>query len=252
MVEPRFYSSRYCVNRAKYHINEFQRLKKAFVEAKPYTIVAQYDSPTNEGLILSMKLTAELPTELPGLVFDTVSNLRAALDQMMFSMVGKFTYFPFGDDISDFENNAIGRSKLDKKLPVEIFDCIRQLKPYKGGNDFLWSLNKLCNTQKHGTLIPAATNIMSVSRNDIITADSVVELPHIWNATNNEIPLYRVSSTERFKSELKIGVDILFSHIPILEGKPVAGFLIECLNAVDGIVGKLEDIAVRIGAIQVL
>ena len=39
-------------------------------------------------------------------------------------------------------------------MPPEILALFRAFKPYKGGNDALWALNKLCNAKKHCALIP--------------------------------------------------------------------------------------------------
>lgn len=53
---------------------------KKFFDSSPYRQVIQFD-PNGPTDIHKLKLTIELPDALPGIAFDAVSNLRAALDQ---------------------------------------------------------------------------------------------------------------------------------------------------------------------------
>jgi hypothetical protein len=64
-------------------------------------------------------------------------------------------YFPFRGTKQELKD-AFGRRPLnlfDQRMADLIID---QIQPYPGGNDALWSLNRLDNLDKHRLLIPVA------------------------------------------------------------------------------------------------
>jgi len=72
----------------------------------------------------------------------------------------KAIYFPIADDAAKYE--AGKRPKL-KGARQETFDAIDVLKPYKGGNDLLWSLSRLNNIEKHRLLIAVGSMFQSLN-----------------------------------------------------------------------------------------
>ncbi len=80
--------------------------------------------------------------------------------------------------------------------------------PYKGGNDTIWALNRLCNANKHKLLIPIgiATG-MQIKRGAIAagpTGQAAIPVP-AWDRAKNEIVFGRVGPGGQFEYELQMG-----------------------------------------------
>jgi hypothetical protein len=157
-----------------------------------------------------------MPVRLPGIAFDIVSGLRSALDLAGYSAAiagGKSEAsgtriragFPFRDFLSEIEGARTGESK---DIPKEIFDVMVSFKPYKGGNDLLWALNKLTNTEKHRIVVPAnvATGATSI-RHFEVTGDSVLNEARFgvgfWDSGKNELIWARMKRGGKLNADIK-------------------------------------------------
>ncbi len=91
---------------------------------------------------------------------DIIHNLRSALDHVAITAVesnggdSKGVYFPFAADEAGLEDQI--RSKKFNRASAAAIDLLRQLKPYKGGNDRLRALHDLDISDKHKALISLA------------------------------------------------------------------------------------------------
>lgn len=105
-----FYSPKYSISRGWFHVDNFQSRLKAFLDSAPYNIVTEIDADTGD-YVQKIKLVKAIPNDLEGCAIDAACNFRNALDQAMFVIGRKGTYFPFGKTESDFENAVKGRCK---------------------------------------------------------------------------------------------------------------------------------------------
>jgi len=103
------------LGRAHHHIRDLKKQIDAFTYEKPWSNVMEDDQETQQQS-LKIRFTRRLPSELPCIVFDAASNLRAVLDQCGYASAvasgksaPKKAYFPFGDDLSGLNNNIEGR-----------------------------------------------------------------------------------------------------------------------------------------------
>jgi hypothetical protein len=71
---------------------------------------------------------------------------------------------------------------------------MESLKPYLGGNDALWALNKFCNSNKHKIVSPAVITTAEFTAEFIKTKGFVSMRPPIWDSEKNEMELFRVHS----------------------------------------------------------
>jgi hypothetical protein len=129
----------------------------AYGQKQPWASVIEPDSNGPDKLI-KVKFFESVPTRLADVVADGVDNLRSALDQIGYVVAdlagkpnAKSAYFPVAEDAAGLEIVLKGRCK---DLPKEIRDLFAAMLPYKGGNNLLWGLNKLCNANKHRILTP--------------------------------------------------------------------------------------------------
>lgn len=80
-----------------------------------------------------------------------------------------------------------------KHLPKKIVDLLRAFKPYKGGDNRLWALNELCNTNKHASIRPVAIASGGIEYRNITANDRASVIPPVWDRAKNEMELIRLS-----------------------------------------------------------
>jgi len=157
MTDP-FSSPKHRLARAKKHLADLKaEVDGFFLGEDPAEVVLEPNAGGTKNLH-KFRFRKPLPAVTDDLAWDTVSNLRAALDNATFTcgvVAGnpdaKSAKFPFGDTAADVENDV---RRGCKDLPQPIIALLMTFQPYKGGNDSLWALNKLCNIHKHRFLVP--------------------------------------------------------------------------------------------------
>jgi hypothetical protein len=156
------------VKRAKEHIEEVQAEVSRFLDGTPYGVGAKHDPQTGK-LIYYVSSVKPAPKRLPLVAGDAIQCLMSALDHLAYQVVCSDTadnppnpnwiYFPIRDSAQDYE--AKKRGKMEGAAQ-ETFDAIDALKPYKGGNDALWSLFRLNNIEKHRTLLTVGSFVATL------------------------------------------------------------------------------------------
>ncbi|MGH7636130.1 MAG: hypothetical protein ACREOK_00645, partial [Gemmatimonadaceae bacterium] len=144
-----FYSAKRRFRTAIANGEDIVRIVSRFlVDQDKATFVEEVDPQTGDR-IAKVKLVGRLPESLDVTMAETFEHLRHALDIACHATARtsarprpKKTHFPFADNPADLEG-IIRRNS--KHLPDEIIAVARSLKPYKGGNDALWAVNKAAN-----------------------------------------------------------------------------------------------------------
>jgi len=280
MMEP-FYSSKYSIAHAKRRIRELEGEISSYIKSDPYTCIV--DSNTEPGKdIHKIKLTKPMPAAILGITFDALNNLRSALDQSGYAVAiaarktGKNAHFPFGDNVTEVDDCKKRRSK---NIPTEIFDLMLGFKPYLGGNDLLWALNKMCNANKHEIIIPIIIQHTSVTAttNDervaiqmrlgsrawsSVEASSVAGgvrmtvtpkgLPFTSSITlgDDEVEAFSVPSGQRSEYDLRFTFFVGVTKIDVVSGKPIDALLNDFANIVESVVAGIEAEAKRIGLVN--
>jgi hypothetical protein len=241
-------SSRYSIEHAKRHIEEFKREVKAWVDSKPYTSV---EEPVNAAeKVVKIILTTPLPAALPGLLFDAANNLRASLDQAGHAVAlaaghsGKDAHFPFGETLQEVESRA---KRGSSEFPKEVFDAMVAQRPYKGGNDVLWGLNKVCNAGKHASLV----------RTDLINGPSTTWVvkppltkrppPPRWDPARNEMVILTIPGASECDLHFWCEMHVVIGDVQGVGGRDSVRILDKMLGAVEGALVTVEAEARRIG-----
>jgi hypothetical protein len=252
-MSDQFFSSRYSIEHAKRHITELDGEAVAFFNSNPYSKVVELSADGTEDLH-KIKLIKPMPIALSGIAFDALNNLRSALDQAGYSIgiasktKGKNSHFPFGDSLDEVQSR-IGSTSKD--LPKDIFDLMVSFKPYKGGNNLLWALNKLCNSHKHEIIIPMAVATGRETIQHAAFQDGFIGfmVPR-WNRAKNEMTVVRLKhATTHYNIDLQIDFFIALAKVDVVDGQPAVGVLNNLVGIVDGIVSGVEAEAKRIGLI---
>jgi hypothetical protein len=103
-----------------------------------------------------------IPIEVFAISGDIVHNLRSALDHLAYQLVwantgneptSRLIEFPIAKDFATYKSE---KTRKVNGMRPEAIEAIDRLKPYKGGNDFLWRIHELDNIDKHRTLFTVA------------------------------------------------------------------------------------------------
>lgn len=245
-----FHSSKYSIARAEQHIPDFERQVVEFFKTDLYAKVVETDPDTGHE-VHKLKLIKPLPVALEGIAVDAVNNLRSSLDQVMYALRpstgGRFAYFPFANEATNFGNAVNGRCK---HLPQEIRDLIRAFKPYKGGDNLLWALNELCNTNKHGIICAAAIagNTLNVSRATFHGGGPIFRAP-VWDRAKNEMELFRRNPGGTYEANFSVTTFVMISGIELVDGQPAIAVFHNFARIVERIVMAIEAEARRLGLV---
>jgi hypothetical protein len=250
-----FSKPRYSIDNAKRRITEFEATSAAFSKGHPYTFVTDLDGDGVDK-VYKIKLAEPMPRALPGIAFDAVHSLRAALDQSAYACAMAASpkkipiraQFPFGD-IAALSMQTDSARDLSKDIPREILHLMLSFEPHKGGDGVLWALNELCNTDIQNIVAPACICIGGKMAETIaINGPMSFFLPR-WDRAKHEMILAR--GTETFtRHNLQIATVIEIGHVDVVEGEPALEVLTYLHGRVTEIVDAVEAEASRIGLIS--
>lgn len=196
------------IERAKEHVNQLDAELRAFHKWEPYHIVVK-EEPQSGDQIYRMKINEQPPLRWAAIIGDIVHNLRSALDLLVNDMVranheipDHHTAFPISCSAEDFEAEFLGKLR---GASTEAISIIRNLKPYKGGNEPLWILHCLDIADKHRLILSVGT----AYRNLIMSArirlpwkeGEIVKFPPIAiNPADRQYPLKDNAEVFRVKA----------------------------------------------------
>jgi len=134
----------------------------AFLKTNPYKITREpYSNGTHDAFYIEM--TSSLPRSLTPAVASAVQSQRSALDYLAVALAnrnrpgcGNDAAFPFAISEDEFSKKHI--LKKISKLSPDDQERIKALKPYKGGNDYLFALHWLNIEAKHRRLNAVASD----------------------------------------------------------------------------------------------
>jgi len=248
-----FASSRLRISGAEDDLSDMERIMRGFPESQPppYSVVSDKDAQTGEHrhkLIFSGKLPNSITTKS----VSAVEHLRSALDQCGRSCaraIGnnkrRTSKFPFGDTASEADNNALTGGG---DLPEQIRSLFCSFKPYKGGDDLLWALNKLANTQKHDLIAPVKIVLVGGTLDRTLKGAGEL-LPAEWNCVKNEIVFAITGPDGEIQYDFDLTFTVVFGDVDFVGGQPVFPIIRALIDKVRHIVIKTEDECQRIGII---
>lgn len=244
-----FYHPKRRIVRAQNHIVNLDRKIKRFLLHKPYTFLIEPDPDgIHENHII--EFIGRLPPTCDDLAFEALFTLRAALDQAAYVTAAatgkvrpKSSLLPVADTAAELDTVIKGRCR---DLPDEIKTLFRRFKPYKGGNDAIWALNKL-RQSAHTALAAigiAGTNVVISHWGDSPTLEG---LNPVWDSVKNQIPFARGKLGSHWNYHARPTLLIGFDEIEVVGRKSAVAFLRTVLREVKDIVEATEKLAWRIG-----
>ena len=251
------------VKRAKEHISDLEQQLRGFIESNPYKVGAKQDPQTRK-LVYYVTSVEETPECLPLIAGDAIQNLMGALDHLAYQIVCSDTgdnppnpnwiYFPIADDAAKYE------AKKGRKIQgarQESFDAIDALKPYKGGNDLLWTLKELNDIEKHRLLLTVGSQAAGVNLGQMMAHPDLMDgFPPEAIEQFNSFDVFITDGDTGFPLKegfvlLIMGVDhkpnpkqqfrftVAINEPGVIEGKPLLETLHQLATLVEGIVTAL-------------
>ena len=253
------------IKRAKEHITDLEQQTRAFLDSNPYKVTCKID-PKSRKPVYYLASVEETPECLPLIAGDVIQNLMSALDHLAYQIVCSDTrdnppnpnwiYFPIADDATKYEAKKRGKMQGARQ---ETFDAIDALKPYKGGNDLLWTLYRLNNIEKHRLLLTVGSlaagihlgQLMSPSAGKTMPPEAVAWLESLslfLMPANKGFPLkagfqlYRGAENEECNPKQQFRFQVSLNEPGIIEGKPLVETLYQLVSLVDNIYVTLSPL----------
>jgi hypothetical protein len=240
-----FSNAKLKIKRADQHIVELNEKINRFIGTDFYRFQVKKDANSGQ-YILQFQMVNTLPEEIPLVIGDIIHNLRAALDVMMWELVSKAggtptkrLSFPFSKTRRDLEGIVKGGEIqiLGSNITGLILNVI---KPYKGGNDVLYALHSLDNTDKHRhpiavVSITALTKVSGKIGSGLLKdCTFIVEEGKVMNAIG-------FSGEFEITSNGKPIFAVLFNKAQEFEGQPVIPTLHHLSQLVSDTVEAVEN-----------
>ena len=244
----RFEYSRLKVERAEKHIIDIQSAFDKFIETQYYPFIGNSDSDRGNKTLEFIR-TARIPAPIPFILGDAVHNIRTSLD-LMVNQVQKGSGLGYTETAKlHFRNTRdelVGTVNKFIKVfsPVLADFIINVIKPYRGGNDFLYTLHDLDIMDKHRLIIPTMAmtkGIVTVESNEGFQAASASYSCAI--TLSGEIYQTSIPDNLTIKNYRSRTVDIFFDQGLPVESKPIIPTLHEFVEMVLGILDSAERLA---------
>lgn len=253
------------VERAKEHILHLGLEKTAFLATNPYGVTPEYYAP-KDFTAYFMDRFVPVPLQIALIAGDAVHNLRSALDLLASALVRRgpgrksgHTYFPICKSVEAYKAEA--PRKVEGMLVADI-EAIDMLKPYAGGNDMLWGLQKLDIVDKHQLL---STPVVGVNRigirlsTELVTrlfgghlrfrAPDAIRREVMWYdhrstlvASKQGDPVISVKGNYETNQDIELTFDIALGEAEVFKGRPILEALREVSDLVSGIVNSFESL----------
>jgi hypothetical protein len=227
MIDP-FQSPLRRYSRAKKHIDNLDKKIVKFFKKQPYSRTIE-DDIDGINKTHKIKLTKQIPIAFTDLAVEAIEGLRSTLDQATFAACisagqsnPRNTYFPISDSPSELDNVIKGRCK---DIPSDIITLCRSFNTYKGGNDLIFALNRLCNVNKHRLIIPVGLANAGTHYKHLVASGGISIPNPVWDRGKNEIIFAKTAPDTKLQYDINFSFFIAFGESDIVEGQPVVPIL---------------------------
>lgn len=246
-------------NWAKQHIDKLDNVLAEFRTKNLRAIGEKTDRQTGDVTYYVIEVPV-IHSDIPLIVGDVLQGLRCALDYIACGMVvaggGKITSktkFPIIKVAADWEVSGLRMVAGAHQLAIEV---LRSIKPYEGGNYFLWALHRLNNIDKRRLLLAVCliNSARTISPYEEaakvnftepgLIADTSLGRVRVCPRTSPAVPLYagqELLTIPMMQSydEMRFFIDVAITEPGIAESTPVLMLLYLMLDEVGRIISDL-------------
>lgn len=242
-------SGRVKVERAKEHIGNLNAEITTFRQRDPYKVSPNIDPQTGE-LAISVEIREYPPLRWGALAGDVVHNLRSALD-ILWRIVclspdrseNRRDGFPI------LSSKEFKRRFLRKKQPARqaLVDLLKTIQPYEpgdeGGNDLLWKLRVVNDTDKHHLLIPVFVGlrgglVIATPAEGAALACEITVRPYTYPIAQGA-ELFRVAlpfaEGTQVNVKVELGLQVAFGEPQLVQGQEIVSTLHQFVGVVEGV-----------------
>lgn len=244
---PSLNDARLKIEWTKGYLRDLHSAIAAFLESKPYSVITDNNPETGE-ISAKLRLAKSVSPEVQRLAGNFVTDIRSVLDYMVCELsiltdgdpARGGVEFPIAKDREEFEKSSTQR-KI-RRLPSEAQDVIRKIQPYKGGDGApLWALNELRRKSIHHSIVTMghATTGFGPGVLKAGPEGRVALMAPVWHTADDE-PTILTAKGAGSEYQITIAVDICLKDIEGFERTPLAPFLEQCGQAIEGIVRHFD------------
>jgi hypothetical protein len=151
----------------------FNNALTAWESDHPYRIVKEHDPDTGGYLVVALQ-HEPFPLTFSAWAGAVLNSLRSSLDLLAAALAhrngertNRSRHFPIFDSLHDMIDPLRGIDSAERKQWLSDSEraAIKSLKPYKGGDRFIWSLHELDIVRKHERLLisrPVVNGLIAV------------------------------------------------------------------------------------------
>jgi len=251
--------SKFKVERAKEHFQQLEANIKTFHASKPYRIVVEEESQSGDQLY-RVKIKKQPPPMWATIIGDIVHNLRSALDLLVNDAVrangntpNRDTGFPVYKSADAFKSGFSGKVRGASTKAINV---IRNLEPYKDGNEALWHIHCLDIADKHRLILSVGSayrNFNVVLKMRVPWAEGeIVESPPIAIRPADRLyPLKNGAVVMCVKAAARMShsndapdyqfiFEVAFGDGEIVQGEPVLPTLQQLIKSVEDVIDIFE------------
>ena len=221
------------------HINDLSHFSQGFISAKPYSVRAERN---DKGVVvIKTGISPGIPAQIPLFAGDIVHALRSSLDYCWMGLeraakgptAAKKT-FPYADERKGLIS-PVSKASIRWSLPQIERLILDEVKPYKAGNNHLWALNKLDNTDKHNLLVMSLGKLL-VSKLTATSSDGAsICIESATLIVGQEINMAAVGGPGadiKLDYEVTAPVEVVIKELGVIEDEPMLPTLLNMAQAV--------------------
>lgn len=241
------------VNRAYRHFQEAQEIAQTYIETDFCRLTIEADAQTGHPVI---RVTSDpVPPAMALAIGDAFHCFSAALDYLASGLMraagsqSKRTTFPSHESRQalrkTFMPPATGKDapanrRIVTRLPHFACVLLTKIKPYRGGDFYVWEIRKADNIDKHNLIIPtvSVTKLAGIHVEDVQNKNTVRGLNVTIGAGQTFTPVgFSATSKLEIRDKGKPAASIIFPQSSeIFPGEPVFPTLLQCGQSVSQIV----------------
>jgi len=161
-----------------------------------------------------------------------LNTIRSSLDILATALAYRYgvakperAAFPIVYSEAKFLSGGYSAFKFINGLPDTPRSIIESLKPYKGGNDALWSLHDLDNKRKHRNLLDVAIRPITMHMHGRGPADGDFTPLPAGNIRLNEKTIIGLMLKSAPYGDMRVSTFVSFDEVGIAHRKPVTAAL---------------------------
>jgi hypothetical protein len=187
-----------------------------------------------------------MPPQIPLVIGDALHNLRSALDHMAYEIVADtgtpsdHLYFPFKKGRQELVD-ALKHGEIETAAGSTIIDLIVDtVRPYKGGNDALYSLHALDIVDKHHLVVPLILLVGLVGASAEDNRHNVIKGVSFGVGEGGKLNAIRTYGALNITDYGHPTFSVVFGKDHAFEGQPVLPTLHQLAQLVSGVVETIE------------